>query len=81
MTYKLNQKTWASFKSLVARRNLHIYQVSDDASYYLLVANDGNIVIECVLKKTDTTSKSDYESNYQSDNTKVHANGDYSDDD
>ena len=78
MVYTIKQKTWASFKQIVTQRNLYIYEIRNCATYYVLVANDGCIIIECVISKIDLTSITDYENNYRSDITKACANTDFS---
>jgi len=81
MAFHLPQKTWTSFKAVVEERDLYMYQVRDDANLYEIIASDNGIIIECIIQKTNTTERNDYENNYQNDIEKCFANGNYEDDD
>ncbi len=64
----MSNLNWTTFKALIDAKGLSI-QYIDDGAFYLLMANEGAMMVTCKLSKTleaDATDVTDFTTNYLS---------------
>lgn len=71
MVYK--ELIWSDFKNFIDSRGIYPQEISIPDKYILMAA-DGFLFIECIIYKTSTADKTDYETNYQQNANKKNGN-------